>query len=231
MLTALLVATAAGGLALPTVAAERTMTLTVEEARQNARAPSSIAFCTPASTEHVRLGINRSPALRWTAPPAGTRSLALLMFDDDVPTEAKDVNNEGRRIAAMAPRRRFYHWTVADLPAVRRSIAAGVGGSGVAPHGRSAGSGPGRAGINDYTGFLAGNAAMAGTYRGYDGPCPPWNDERTHRYVVRILALDGPRLSLKDGFTGAQFEQAARGHVLASGSTALTYKTRQPARR
>ena len=231
MLKTLLVAATVGGLALPAVAARRQMTLTVDGARENARAPSTMVFCMPAPTGHVRLGANRSPALRWTAPPPGTRSLALMLFDDDVPADTKDVNQEGRRVAATAPRRRFYHWTVADLPADLRSIAAGAGGAGVVPRGRSAGTGPGRSGINDYTGFFARDAAMAGTYRGYDGPCPPWNDERTHRYAIQVLALDVRRLPLNNGFTGAQFERAARGHVLASGSTTLTYTTKQPASR
>jgi Raf kinase inhibitor-like YbhB/YbcL family protein len=229
VLKAALIAATIGALALPAGAAREQMTLTVKGAHENALAPAAMVFCTPAPSGHVRFGTNQSPSLRWTAPPPGTRSLALMMFDDDVPVDVKDVNQEGRHIEASAPRRRFYHWMVADLPAGLRSIAAGAGGAGVVPRGRSAEPGRARAGINDYTGFFANDAAMAGTYRGYDGPCPPWNDERIHRYVIRILALDVPRLPLSDDFTGAQFEDAARGHVLASGSTTVTYTTKQPA--
>lgn len=43
---------------------------------------------------------------------------------------------------------------------------------------------------------------MAGSYGGYDGPCPPRNDERPHRYVVEIFALDVGSLKLPEGFTG-----------------------------
>ena len=52
-----------------------------------------------------------------------------------------------------------------------------------APHGA-------RHGINDYTGWFASDADMAGDYYGYDGPCPPWNDEIPHRYVSRV-SFDG----------------------------------------
>ena len=31
---------------------------------------------------------------------------------------------------------------------------------------------------------------MFGDYYGYDGPCPPWNDELVHRYVFTLYALD-----------------------------------------
>jgi hypothetical protein len=40
-----------------------------------------------------------------------------------------------------------------------------------------------RQGVNDYTGWFANDPDMAGEYYGYDGPCPPWNDERVHTYV------------------------------------------------
>jgi phosphatidylethanolamine-binding protein (PEBP) family uncharacterized protein len=43
---------------------------------------------------------------------------------------------------------------------------------------------------------------MAGEYYGYDGPCPPWNDERVHTYVFTLYALDIPRLPLEGRFTG-----------------------------
>lgn len=220
-----------GALTVPAAAAERTMTLTVMGARDNARDPSPMVFCAPAAKGHVRLGTDRSPAMKWTTPPRGTRSLAILMFDDDVPADTRDVNKEGRSIPAEAARRRFYHWTLVDLPAELRSIGAGGGGSGVVPHGRAHRRGPGRSGINDYTGLFKNDPAMVGTYAGYDGPCPPWNDERVHHYVVRVLALDVRRLPLADDFTGAQFEQAVRGHVLGSGSVTLTYTTQQPAPR
>ena len=53
-----------------------------------------------------------------------------------------------------------------------------------------------RQGINDYTGWFAGDETMAGDYFGYDGPCPPWNDEILHHYVFTLYALDVPRLDV-----------------------------------
>jgi phosphatidylethanolamine-binding protein (PEBP) family uncharacterized protein len=39
-------------------------------------------------------------------------------------------------------------------------------------------------------GWFAGDNDMRGDYYGYDGPCPPWNDEIVHRYVFTLFALD-----------------------------------------
>ena len=42
---------------------------------------------------------------------------------------------------------------------------------------------------------------MAGDYRGYDGPFPPSNDLRMHRYFFRVFALDVASLDLPARFT------------------------------
>ena len=55
---------------------------------------------------------------------------------------------------------------------------------------------------------------MAGNYFGYDGPCPPWNDEIPHHYVYTLFALDVPRLTVAGVFTGADVRAAMAGHVL-----------------
>ena len=60
-----------------------------------------------------------------------------------------------------------------------------------------------RQGLNDYTGWFAGDADMAGTYRGYDGPYPPAHDLREHRYFFRVFALDVASLQLPERFTAA----------------------------
>jgi Raf kinase inhibitor-like YbhB/YbcL family protein len=56
---------------------------------------------------------------------------------------------------------------------------------------------------------------MRGDYFGYDGPCPPWNDEIRHRYVFTLFALDLERLPVEGRFDGPQARAAMRGHVLA----------------
>ena len=76
-----------------------------------------------------------------------------------------------------------------------------------APHGA-------RQGINDYTGWFASDAAMSGDYYGYDGPCPPWNDELPHRYVFTVFALDVSRLSLPGRFGGHEGRTLRRGDAI-----------------
>ena len=80
-----------------------------------------------------------------------------------------------------------------------------------------------RQGLNDYTGWFAANADMSGSYHGYDGPFPPFNDALMHRYVFTLFALDLARLPVEGSFTGAQAREAMRGHVLAEASFSGTY--------
>ena len=78
-------------------------------------------------------------------------------------------------------------------------------------------------GINDYTGWFAGDKDMAGQYYGYDGPCPPWNDERVHHYVFTLYALDIAKLSLGAAFTGPEARKAMAGHILAQATLTGVY--------
>jgi Raf kinase inhibitor-like YbhB/YbcL family protein len=64
---------------------------------------------------------------------------------------------------------------------------------------------------------------MAGNYFGYDGPCPPWNDERLHHYVFTLYALDAPRLALGAAFSGAEARQAMQGRILAQATLTGLY--------
>ncbi|MDI9237983.1 YbhB/YbcL family Raf kinase inhibitor-like protein [Lysobacter sp. LF1] len=159
---------------------------------------------------------NRNPHLAWDGVPQGTKSFALLCIDPDVPTVAEMVGKEGVLIPADQPRCDFVHWALADIPANVREIAAGSCSDGVVPHGKPDPAGPAgsRQGLNDYTGWFAGNADMSGDWRGYDGPFPPPNDLRLHRYFFRLFALDVERLELPSKFTAADVFQAMHGHVL-----------------
>ena len=170
------------------------------------------------------LSANRTPHLAWDDGPAGTASFALLCIDPEAPTRPDDVNTPGRTVPADLPRTEFVHWVMIDLPADLRDIAAGALSDGITPRGKPATPGPGgaRQGVNDYTGWFAGNADMAGQYHGYDGPCPPFNDARVHRYFFRLFALDVARLDLPEGFTAGQVLRAIQGHVL---DEALVYGT------
>jgi phosphatidylethanolamine-binding protein (PEBP) family uncharacterized protein len=104
-----------------------------------------------------------------------------------------------------------------DLPTSVTAVAEGEYASSVTPRGKPGPAAPhgARQGINDYTGWFAGDPDMAGNYFGYDGPCPPWNDEIAHRYVFTLFALDVARLAVEGAFTGAEARKAMQGHVLA----------------
>lgn len=54
-------------------------------------------------------GGNTSPALSWDHPPTGTRSFAVLMFDQDAPGGG------------------WWHWAVFDIPAAVASLRSGAG--------------------------------------------------------------------------------------------------------
>lgn len=64
----------------------------------------------PAWTAHgdVRCpGLNRSPELHWSTPPAGTRSFALVTYDPDA-------------------RGGWYHWVIYNLTPVTNHLPVGV---------------------------------------------------------------------------------------------------------
>ena len=175
---------------------------------------------------------NRSPHLAWSEVPAATRSFALLCIDGDVPSVGDDVNREGRRVPASLPRVDFVHWLIAGIPADCRELAHGACSDGVVAHGKREPPGPpgSRQGVNDYTGWFAGDADMRGDYLGYDGPCPPWNDERLHHYRFELHALDVAELGLDNGFSLADLRGAMHGHVLAQATLTGTF-TLNPALR
>lgn len=187
--------------------------------------PGEFAFCTPDPVHHVCLGHNINPHLVWSGVPFGTKSFAVICHDPDVPSRGDDVNIDGRSIPADLPRVDFFHWVVVDLPDDLREIASGSFAKGVTPRGKAGPQAPMGAmqGINDYTDWFAADNDMRGDYYGYDGPCPPWNDERIHRYVFTVYALDVPTLGLSGRFTGSEARAALASHVLAEACLVGTY--------
>ena len=105
-------------------------------------------------------GGNVSPALEWRNLPPGTRSLALLMHDQDAPTGSG-----------------FWHWAVYNIPLSATGLVQGAGNT---PATLPA---PAVGGMTDFhdTGVTGGNG-------NYGGPCPPLSD-RPHRYVFTLYAL------------------------------------------
>jgi len=115
-------------------------------------------------------GQNVSPALQWSNVPAGTKSLALQVYDPDAPTGSG-----------------FWHWTVYNLPADSTGLARGAGNS---PSSLPAGAFGGSTDFND-TGATGANG-------NYGGPCPPTGD-KPHRYIFTLYALAVPQIEAAAG--------------------------------
>jgi len=199
--------------------------LTTTAFADGAPIPAEFAFGAIDLATHVKLSANRNPDFSWAEVPAGTKSLALICHDPDVPSRGDDVNKEGHVVPASLPRADFFHWTLIDLPPATPSIARGEFSDGVTARGKPGPHAPrgARQGINDYTGWFAGDQDMGGDYFGYDGPCPPWNDAIAHRYVFTLFALDVPRLAVDGVFKGPDVRKAMAGHVLAQGAITGRY--------
>jgi Raf kinase inhibitor-like YbhB/YbcL family protein len=184
------------------------------------RIPAEFAMGTPEG-----FGGNRNPQLAWADAPEGTRSFVLLCIDTDAPTDPSTVGREDLEIPVAQPRAEFVHWVLVDIPASVHHIEAGSCSDGVTARGKRNPPGPpgSRQGLNDYTGWFAGDARMQGDYFGYDGPYPPFNDLRLHRYFFRLFALDVERLELPERFTAADVLHAVTAHELTEAAIYGTY--------
>jgi hypothetical protein len=74
-------------------------------------------------------GDDVSPPIAWSGPPAGTRSLVLIVDDPDAPDPA-------------APKLTWVHWVLYDIPASAGGLAEAVKPSGLPPGTRE--------GVNDW---------------------------------------------------------------------------------
>jgi Raf kinase inhibitor-like YbhB/YbcL family protein len=184
----------------------------------------AVAIPTPDGRAEIA-GADRSPHLRWSGAPDGTRSYAISVVDPDVPADRGRMGVEGLSLGDDEPRVEFAHWLVADIPVDVREIPEGADGDGFVPRGRPPGptSVGGISGANGYRGLFEGNSELEGTYGGWNGPFPPWNDEHVHRYIVTVYALDAESLGLEPGFTLEEFRDANEGHVLATAEIVPTY--------
>jgi Raf kinase inhibitor-like YbhB/YbcL family protein len=100
-----------------------------------------------------------------------------------------------------APNGTFIHWVVYNLPVTLTRLDANV------PPTEKLGNG-GLQGANSLG------------QMGYKGPCPPPGSP--HHYHFQLTALD-TTLDLKPGATAAQVEEAAKGHVKATGDLVGTF--------
>ena len=176
-------------------------------------------------SEGVGFAANLNPHLAWSELPAGTRSLVLICHDFDVPSKPDDVNQPDREIPSDLPRVDFFHWVLVDLPPGLTQIGEGEFSRGFTPRGKPgpAAAQGARQGLNDYTGWFATDPDSAGSYFGYDGPFPPFNDSLVHHYVFTLYATTLARLPLEGVFTGAQVREAITGHVLEAATHSGTY--------
>jgi Raf kinase inhibitor-like YbhB/YbcL family protein len=202
-----------------------TMKLWSDSFDDGARIPNEFVFGIHDPESHIALSANKNPHLAWSDLPEGTKSLALVVHDPDVPSVGDDVNQEGRTVSADLPRVDFYHWVLVDLPADTAAIEAGEFCDGVTARGKEgpAAARDTRQGTNDYTGWFSGDADMEGDYFGYDGPCPPWNDESLHHYHFTLYALDVDKAPVEGKFGGADVVAAIEGHVLDKATLVGTY--------
>lgn len=182
------------------------------------------AYCAPAEKGHSTDGENKSIGISWSKGPEATKSYAIIAVDTEVPTNFDNAGKEGKTIAADMPRRDFYHWVLVNIPPSFSKLEAGADTKDNGPHGKSELVVPyGLRGVNDYAPFMADNPEHKGIYAGYDGPCPPWNDEKIHRYHFKLFALDVEKLPLGGHFTGQNALKAMQGHVLAEGEAVGLY--------
>lgn len=203
------------------------MALTVESDSITAgeRVPAEYSFGVPdGEGKAAAEGGNRSPHLRWSGAPEGTQSFAVLVHDPDVPADASDVNQEGKTLPEDMERADFAHWVLVDIPADRTELPEGAGSDGIVVGGKPTGPTEyGVTGLNHYTYFLEGDPEMGGKYGDYDGPFPPWNDERLHHYHFAVYALDVPSLGLEGEFNLDDAREAMQDHVLDEGELVATY--------
>lgn len=189
------------------------------------RIPARFAAGRLAEGGGVEFSDNLNPHLAWTELPPGTRSLALICHDFDVPSRGDDVNRADCEVPADLPRVDFFHWLLVDLPPVPGEIQEGEFSRGFTPRGKP---GPqatrgSRQGLNDYTGWFANDPQMSGQYFGYDGPFPPFNDSLVHHYVFTLYAISAARLPLEGSFSGAQVREALADVVLDAATFSGTY--------
>ena len=186
--------------------------------------PDSMAFCVPAPEGHVTFGANTSPEMKWSQVPDGTKSFAIVCHDSEAPTVDDDVNKEGRSVSKDLPRGDFYHWVMADMTPGLRGLSAGQDSHEVTSGGKAPGpTDYGARGINDYTSWFSADEKMRGEYGGYDGPCPPWNDERMHVYHFTLFALSVDSLNMGGSFDGAKLLAAMEGKILDQATSTGTY--------
>jgi Raf kinase inhibitor-like YbhB/YbcL family protein len=222
---------AAGPAFVTAPAAARALKVHVDTIKNGDMLANKYAFCAPAAQGHTTGGGNINPSISWSKGPRGTKSYAIILYDPQSPAEHREMmNKDGVTMGADVKRHNFYHWVLVDIPKDVTSIKEGADSSARVVHGKPATpSAVGVKGLNDYTKVTASNDAMKGQYYGYDGPCPPWNDDLVHNYHFTVYALSVPSLNLPKDFDAEAAQDAMKGKILAQGETVGLY-TQNPAK-
>jgi Raf kinase inhibitor-like YbhB/YbcL family protein len=198
----------------------------VDSVKSGKMIPDKYAFCVPAAQGHAGPVLNISPPVSWSKGPKGTQSYAVILTDTDSPKTNRDkMNKEGMTIPSTSERQTFYHWVLVDIPANVRSLKEGADSNARVVHGKTTAATVGTHGLNMYTVAFAANDAMKGKYFGYDGPCPPWNDDAVHNYHFSVYALSVKSLGLPSDFDGPAAMAAMKDKVLAEGKLDTIYVT------
>ncbi len=207
---------------LSTGAHAAALVVSVEGLAPDGQLPASAAYCAPPGTPDRDHDI--SPAVSWSPGPKGTESYALIMTDLDVPKDLGLINKPGVTIAAAEPRVPFIHWVLIDIPAAITHLDKGAEGDMFSPAGKPLGpTVHGVRGANVYSHFYPDDSPLAGPRGGFDGPCPPRNDPKPHRYVTYVYALDIRSLGLNGVFFGEAALEKMKGHILAEGEATAFY--------
>lgn len=214
-------------------------TLSSPAFKNNHCLPQRFTYCRAAKKGQIEQASDVSPPLIWKDPPSGTRSFALIVTDPDA-VNLPYFDLPHHEIKEDAPRVTVYHWVLVNISSKRRDIPEGAGSEGFVEGGKPIGKTPyGLTGMNVYTdvfkSFLSTREEfpteqkekMEGIYGDYDGGCPPWNDQRIHRYTYTLYALDVEELDLpKSGkFTGPDAMKAMQGHILGEAKLVGLYST------
>ncbi|WP_331728003.1 YbhB/YbcL family Raf kinase inhibitor-like protein [Streptomyces sp. NBC_01176] len=125
-------------------------------------------------------GTDTSPQLSWSGFPEETESFVVTVYDPTAPTASG-----------------FWHWAVADIPAMTTALPAGAGDE----------SGPG---LPEKAWQLANDAGM----RRYVGAAPPAGSGE-HTYYIAVHAVDVETLGLDHRMPPAFLGFNLSGHTLA----------------
>lgn len=213
--------------AIAPAASAKTLKIKVDSIKNGGTIPTKYSFCMPAAQGHAGPGPNISPPISWSKGPKGTQSYVVILNDTDSPKTNRDrMNKDGMTVPNTSERQTFFHWVLVDIPSNVLSLKEGAESTARVAHGKPATPAEiGVRGRNMFTMAFASNDALKGDYFGYDGPCPPWNDETLLLYHFFVYAMSEKSLGLPAGFDGPAAMEAMKGKILAEGKLDATFTT------